>query len=725
MDDLEDLDAFIANIEQSAPQEEFDSDEVRCQECDTNLEQIDGDYICPNCNAKATNILQLEETEVLQHDETGRVAHGQQVRVNRKRGKHVNDYGWAWSTDEAIIHILDLQLNGLEKCGMIGDLFRQGVKNMWIKFWLEYIAPVIKDKYEENDLIPLKIARFMKLRDIEVLIKVQDKVVIARKPAVKANKSRVYKMMSARFVKYPKDQPKPSERFFLDRHKSYNSELVSEETSSSSDTVTDDEGYSDPANRSLVVSTEELNNNVAQVDPVQPDQSNVIDIQDESVPMDTTDDCNQTGDKDYKMGRPHHSTGSSREKIAILTLDRTLAFIEATARCMISANPIFAADIIRACNHRIIPFFGAHKYLPEGMKLNSLDKLMFQKTRPPSPLALTKSASLLLATVYHDRLPFRLPVPDQDRIIERFIYDMNLPYDLFSHVRGQIQFSSFSKTRPLEVHSRNSRSVVIPQYDRWAFAILIAQLKRIFNLSYPFIEKQDRMAKEESSRTRQKIFSMKDWCQQMSARLKLIFHYDPFVLFHPMTDVGKLKMTPSTSAYIDSLLSDRVTTQVRARASPIFLDPVFRADFADFLHQEVPRPQHIAKEILNDEVDRPIDVKSPIRDAFLRTKPYWYPEISKKQKFEELLFEDFNSYKLSPPKLSKKWSIYEGQSNRNYTIEILDQWPYCYKLLLSVGAFICYCEPKDLLTEVRAVEEYLYPSLRIERRLSRAKIREI
>lgn len=719
MDDLEDLDAFIANIEQSAPVEVIDPTDLRCQQCDTSLEDIDGDYICPNCNTKATDILQLEESEVTQID-GGRVLLGQRVRIKDEKND-IHDYGWAWSTDEAIVQILNAQLKALEKCGLINDLFIQGVKTMWTKFWLENIAPAIRDSYDESEMIPLSIAKNLKFRDIEVLVKVHDKVIVAgtRRPRGQktTNRPRNYKMMSVNFTKTLTSNTTPSN----ENVNHQNSHVASSENSSDS-SISDIE-CSDPADRSLVISSEEQNSRSASradllAEPIEDSsmESNVVRMEDED----------STGESEG-IDRTTSQVQTSRDKIAILTLDRTLAFIEATARALNMAEPIFAADIVRACNHRIIPFFGAHKILPEGMRLNSLDKLMFQKTRPPTPNALTRSASRLLTKIYHDQLPAMIPVPSIERIFERFIYDMNLPHDLLNHIKNQIRFSTFKQTRPLLLQDKNSRTVIIPQYDRWAFVILVSQLKRMFDLTENGLQEHEARVESESSRTGQKIFSMKKWTEQMSAKLKLIFRYDPFVLFHPMTDVKELQLTPPISQYVESLLSDRATCQVRARPNLISFDSDFRNELSEFLDKEMPRPPNTPRSRRYEYIERPVDVKHPIRDAFIRTKPLWFQDVSKNNEIKKTLFRDFYSDKLILPQQVKNWSIYDGQPDailHCLRMKILKQWPYCFKLLLSVGGYLCYCEPRELLIQLRSVEEYMYPSIRVDRREKRMRFRQ-
>lgn len=676
--DLDDLDSFIANIEETAPKENITSDKLTCQECGAELEEVDEIYVCPNCSVQATNILQLDETE-LNYDESGRAIVGQRVKTFERKSKHSVDYGWAWSTDDAVVHILSLQITALEKAKLIPDSFRDAISNMWFKFWLENVAPYIKDEYEDNELVPINVSKALKLRDIEVLVKVKDKVMIPSRLMNQSNaKRRSYKAMGLSFNET--------------RQLSHSESSNSIETDSS-----------DGVERISV--NENDDQQLAEDDDKA--SSSVVDVAIENLPEDSSQPRTIT-------------TNLSRDTISILTLNRTLAFIEATARCTGKDDPLFAADIIRACNQYLIPFYGAYKDLPEGMNLNPRDKLMFQRTRPPTPIQLTRTASLLIHKIYHDRFPTYLPVPNFTKILERFMRDMNLPMELFDAIKHKVTFANFSQTKPMRLD--NSKISRLPQYDRWVFAILLGHLKSLFNLNDEIIREQSQQAQNRSITSGQDVFVFGDWIQQMSIKLKIILSYDPFVLFHPLTIVEKLETTPQVYEYIDTILTNRVITTTRLEPNLPRYDPAFREELTQFLLSEMPKLADLDKSIFDrEELDKSEDVKYPITDSIKRTRRFWSSEAQKDDGILDLIDRDFTHSKMCFSSDQPRWCIYEGTERSSRSLDVLDRWPESYKLLLSVGSFLCFCEPKELLNEVRMVEEFFHPNAKVIKRRSIAR----
>lgn len=681
MEDL-DLDAFIANIEQTAPQENLDDDKLRCQECGATLEEIDESYVCPNCSAQATNILQLEETE-LHYDETGRAIVGQRVNLTRKKSKHSIDYGWAWSTDDAIVHILALQITALEKAHLVPDHFREALTNMWFKFWLENVAPFIKDEYDENELIPIDISKALKLRDIEVLVKVKDKVMVPSHLFNHRNvRRRSYKMLGSRFYAFKPDSSPDND---------------SDSSSSESSESLLDASLIESA---LAVKIESENNDMSAHDL-----------------KDNEHDCKESASLS-RISKNADTRDLSIDTISILTLNRTLAFIEATARCINQSDPLFAADIIRACNQHLIPFYGAFKTLPDGMKLNPRDKLMFQKTKPPTPIQLTRAASLLIHKIYHDRLPISVPVPNLNAILRRFIKDMNLPSDLLDFIKDKVSFSNFKQTQTIKLVAHPKRRIRhIPQYDRWAFAILLGHLKNLFSLDDQSIVEQTQIANIKSNENGERFFALGDWLRQMNMRLKIILSYDPFVLFHPLTQVKNLETTPQVYEYLETFLSHRVTSTTRTQPNLLRFEESFRIEFAEFLIREIAKPPDLKDELLiREELDKSANVKYPIQDSIRRTKRFWFADFSQDEEASSLIFRDFSQDKMLMLERVPKWILHYNAHITGNKPEISPNWPDSFKLLLSVGAFLCLCEPEELLKEVRVVEEFMHPHARVIKR---------
>lgn len=685
---MDDWESFIANVEGSAPKVDIDEERHRCQECDTVLENIDGDFICPGCSAQATNILQLEQTEVY-CDDSGRVYLGQAVNLHAKRSKrHKTDYGWAWSTDDAIVHILSLQIEALEKLGLVPQNFRPSISNMWFKYWLENVAQFIRDEYDENDLTPFKTTNSLKTRDIEVLIKVRDKVMIpewaCRSRAAKAEagrknkRKRTYSMMGTRFRK--NRPPEASENV--------NMNLVEKPEGQSPEQDNRRPGQAHPA--------------LSQDDPVSEDDLACPDYVEE--------------DQDIEDGlsRLRPKTNSTRnlrrDSVNILTLNRTLAFIEATARLTQMPEPLFASDIIRSCTQQLIPFYGAQKELPENMKCNYEDRLLFKVTSTPSTNQLTRATSLLIHKVYHDKFPLQAPVPNFATIMQRFIEDMNLPRDILEYV-SDVDFSCFGKTK--QVLLPENKPPTLQHYDRWAFAILICQLKKIFSLDEESLCLQCTQARNESDKTNEHYFIAHDWLRQLSIRLRLIMSHDPYVLHHPMVNIADLVPTSQMFKHVETTLSHRSQATTRLLDPLMRNDPTFRSELTDFLKHEIPKPRSVMRNNYEDsELEKPTDPRHPLQDSFRRTQNLWISKVESDEILVNLIFKDFSSNKTLPPDHGRRWSIYETSNCDNLKLDISPEWPYFFRLLLHVGGFICFCDPRHLLREVRFVEEYLYSGAR-------------
>lgn len=685
MEDL-DLDQFILDIEQSAPQEDSaEPGKHRCRECDAILEDVDGVFICPNCSAQDTNIVEYQEPEIA-FDEDGHPYMGQHVALFERKKKHKIDYGWAWSTDEAIIHILDLQVDALTKKGLVPDYFRQGVRNLWIKFWVQDIAPYIRDQYDEEELVPISVKRALKMRDIEILFKVQDKVLLPSKPRrSKSSQPRISRMLGARFVKDSREQT------------------------------------------SLQDQMQQVHNELSSFDGEQPVKVSMS-------PGSSDDDDDSMILNQEQPPEQHHaiSTGAQKiENVSILTLNRTIAFIEAAARCLDLPEPIFAADIIRACNQRLIPFFGAHKTLPDGMKLNFMDKFAFQRNRAPTVQYLNNDACKLLYRIFGTDQPLKLQTPQLSAILKRYFKDLNLPSDIFVTVKNTMEFSEFKPLRNFRLKKiGKSKYTKYPMYDRWAFAILISQLKRIFVLNQSSVVDQRNYANNIRETTGQNCFVFYDWIRQLGMRLKLATTYDPYMLYHPMADVNNLRSSPQMYKYLNVLIGDRDVAETRVKTTFSFNDDDLRAELRDFLSNEIPIPYSDSPMFEDEELESPADPRYPITEAFRRTQRFWKNDVYLDIEHSKLLYQDFRKFSTVTLEsaAARRWSIYDKvtfrTSGNQVVYEIMPQWPFCFRLLLSVGAYVCYCQPKDILQLVVAVEHHLYPQMNVQRRLMRARERE-
>lgn len=714
MDEL-DLDSFIANMEQTAPDEPVQG-KLTCNECGSKLEEEeDGNLACPVCCVQATNVMQFDETE-LHHDESGRPVYGQRVKLVDHKTKHQIDYGWAWSTDEAIAHILSLQLDALEEAKLVPDLFRAAITNMWLKYWLETVAPYIKDEYSEGEMLQISSDNALKLRDVEVLFKLRDKIMVPLR-CIRGTQDikRIYHMLGVDFTKTSPDNIESDDDNDDADDGCYDGmgcDEVDNDDRSSNSTVSSDGGRGERVPEQLIhefdrlMSNEPTQRNRAEqqsdeeTEPAEGEKENDID----TLPADDMENLVR-----FYTGRTRNL---SSKCIKILTPNRTLAFIEATARCLPDDDPLFAADIIRACDHHLIPFYAASKCLPETMKLNSRDKLMFQETTPPNPIQLTRAASLLINNIYKDQLPKTLPVPDLNTILKRFIKDMNLPEQLMGIIRNKVSFLHFESTRPKTFVSSVNRR--LPQYDRWAFAVLVHHLKILFNLGdeYLKIQKQSALEATQASSSGERYFIMSDWILQISSRLGLILRHDPYALHHPSTQLDKLEISSQLAKYIELQIESAPTAEIRVKPGETFYDANFRSELADVLRREIRPPKDVKHAIPKGEkLEAPRNIRYPITDAFERTRILWSSKLD--PNLSDIIYEDFSKHHMLSLTNLPRWSVCDKQVSSNATnLQVSPTWPQAFKVLLDVGAFLCFCKPAHLVNEVILVEKALKPVTR-------------
>lgn len=680
-DDL-DLDSFIAGIEQSAPKTSADAASDRlCPECKVKFEIVDDEHVCPVCGAQATNILQLEQSEMM-YDESGKAMYGQRILTQKTRTAYETDYGWAWSTDEAIVEILRAQVKALEDLKLVSDEFRHAVRNMWMRFWTQDIAPYIRDEYEESQMIPVDIAKALRYRDIEVLVKVRDKVMVPRRKRQK-NARKKYTTLNRQFKRA---------MFLNDDLNERGSDYIVDSDSSCSDQEQGD------------TTLRETTNNAAQENG-RSSEDTLHEVDDNRMtPLENTP-------------RPRKARSISLDTVTILTLNRTLAFLEGAARCLQMPTPLLATDIVRLCNQGLIPFYGAHKLLPDHMKLDDRDRLTFQNIRPPAPHQLSRATSLLLCRIYKDKLPFHIPEPDVEQITLRFLEDLNLPSELWEHVEQWLEtLQEYKFLDSQRITGRHDRTVQLHQHDRRAFAILLSVMKHLFILddeSLRDIREQCRLSEEDA-------LDFMSWTSQLKLRLNLAFRFDPYILLHPMCDITLLESSEQLYKYISGIMDSRPIATARQSMIHTCFDENYRQEMCEFMAKSLPRPDDIPAAEAARRLKKPSDLRHPLSDAVDRTSKLWQSHVAEQDNPSEILDElhcDYKSKKLVFPLHYRRWSVMDGQlSVTQQEPQMCDYWSECFRLILKAGCYLCYCQPRDILHEMRSVEEIMYPELKVRRR---------
>jgi hypothetical protein len=295
---------------------------------------------------------------------------------------------------------------------------------------------------------------------------------------------------------------------------------------------------------------------------------------------------------------------------------------------------------------------------------------------------------------------------------------MNLPEQLFGIIYDKVDFLRFPSTRPKTFISSINRR--LPQYDRWAFAVLIYHLKTLFNLGDEYLEIQKEGALEASKTSPgQDYFIMSDWIVQISLRLDLILRNDPFVLYHPLCKLDKLEISSQLARYVERQIEARSSTDIRARQGETHSDATIRNELTDALRREIKPPRGVKHALQRrEELDIPQSIKYPITDAFERTRAIWCNTIDLSS--HDILFKDFSKHQMLNLSNLPRWSIYDNRVHMNRrTLHVSSIWPQAFKVLLDVGAFLCFCKPVELVDEVRLVEEFLQPHVKVIKRSNR------
>ncbi|XP_070782239.1 TATA box-binding protein-associated factor RNA polymerase I subunit B [Enoplosus armatus] len=164
----------------------------------------------------------------------------------------------------------------------------------------------------------------------------------------------------------------------------------------------------------------------------------------------------------------------------LMSMKKTLALIHLALIWI--CEPLTLSDLLRLVNEGHVPYVNAYEELPEEMKLEGKDALIFRVESVPSHQAVHKEAQTLVLFL---QLPAFPPISRQSLLHPallslRYLTDANLPDELHRW------FCRLMKRAGMADQTLNtfdpSSHPVLPRYDVQTAALLIITMKLIFGL---------------------------------------------------------------------------------------------------------------------------------------------------------------------------------------------------------------------------------------------------
>ncbi|XP_032399711.1 TATA box-binding protein-associated factor RNA polymerase I subunit B [Etheostoma spectabile] len=164
----------------------------------------------------------------------------------------------------------------------------------------------------------------------------------------------------------------------------------------------------------------------------------------------------------------------------LMTMKKTLALLHLALVWI--REPLTLSDLLRLVNEGHVPYVNAYEALPDEMKLEGKDALIFRVESVPSHRAVHKEAQTLILFL---QLPAFPPISQQSLLHPallslRYLMDANLPDDLHPWVCRLMERAGMADGA---LHTFNRLSLpVLPLYDVQAAALVIVTMKLVFGL---------------------------------------------------------------------------------------------------------------------------------------------------------------------------------------------------------------------------------------------------
>lgn len=169
-----------------------------------------------------------------------------------------------------------------------------------------------------------------------------------------------------------------------------------------------------------------------------------------------------------------------RRARGLMTMKKTLALIHLALIWI--REPLTLSDLLRLVNEGHVPYVNAYEELPEEMRLEGKDGLIFRVERVPSHQEVHKEAQTLVQFL---QLPAFPPISRQSLLHPallslRYLTDANLPDDLHLWVCRLMEHASMADQM---LHTLDASSCpVLPRYDVQTAALIIVTMKLLFGL---------------------------------------------------------------------------------------------------------------------------------------------------------------------------------------------------------------------------------------------------
>ncbi|XP_049914730.1 TATA box-binding protein-associated factor RNA polymerase I subunit B isoform X1 [Epinephelus moara] len=174
------------------------------------------------------------------------------------------------------------------------------------------------------------------------------------------------------------------------------------------------------------------------------------------------------------------SARMKRSRHSLMTMKKTLALIHLALTWI--REPLTLSDLLRLVNERHVPYVNAYEELPDEMKLEGKDALIFRVESVPSHRAVHKEAQTLILFL---QLPACPPITRQSLLHPallsvRYLTDANLPDELHPWVCRLMERAGMAD-QTIYTFDLLSRPV-LPRYDVQTAAVIIVTMKLIFGL---------------------------------------------------------------------------------------------------------------------------------------------------------------------------------------------------------------------------------------------------
>ncbi|KAI3364674.1 hypothetical protein L3Q82_011449, partial [Scortum barcoo] len=164
----------------------------------------------------------------------------------------------------------------------------------------------------------------------------------------------------------------------------------------------------------------------------------------------------------------------------LMSMKKTLALIHLAL--VWSREPLTLSDLLRLVNEGHVPYLNAYEELPEEMKLEGKDALIFRVESVPSHRAVHKEAQALFLFL---QLPAFPPISRESLLHPallslRYLTDTNLPDTLHPWVCRLMERAGMANET---LHTLDASShPVLPRYDVQTAALIVVTMKLIFGL---------------------------------------------------------------------------------------------------------------------------------------------------------------------------------------------------------------------------------------------------